>query len=386
MIQLDLKITQIEGFNEKHLWMMIKIVDIMKRYRKTKFKIDTLMKWTNWGRSKVIETGKELRMMGLITIENTTKQYGGQGANQYKITTGFISYLENMKGELFDLSDEMTVSENQPPLENSQPDQPLDVVGNGVRKSTTAVSENQPPIKPINYPIFLSGNPHQNFDKFSPTQNPNPSTEEITLDISPKELIGKKFDELMDALGIDNSEPKAFSIFTQIKNQIPHDQLLAYLSYLIEVETKKDGFHSRKTKNGELVKFVEVAYSKWFWNSFLSWRLEQESAERARAYNPQIPPKFTGYEETKVEMTDEERAAQLEEIRKNNPKIYKKIMQLRSGEVVNEAKSVAVALPKVPTLGFQFDRSKVPHGTKVEYIDVEARKNQLISQLQGNES
>jgi hypothetical protein len=367
MIQLDLKITQIEGFNEKHLWMMIKIVDIMKRYKKTKFKIDTLMKWTDWGRNKVIEVGKELRMMGLITIENTTKQYGGQGANQYKITTGFISYLENMEGELFDLADEMTVSENQPPLENNQADQPLDVVGNGVRKSTTAVSENQPPIKPINSPILLRGKPHQNFDKFSPTQNPNPSQPEIAP-VSKKE-IEAKLDELVRTLLIENSEHKAYSITQTIRNQIPTQEICRYVDYLVGVEAKRPDFHTRKYKD-QLVKFNELAYSKWFYNSFLSWKLEQETAKRAKAYNSQIPPKFTDYEETKVEMTEEERTAQLEEIRKNNPKIYKKIMQLRSGEVVKDVKSVAVALPKVP------------HGTKVEYIDVDKRKNQLIQQLQ----
>lgn len=151
MIQLNPKIMQINGFDENCLWMVCKMIDIMKKYKVNKFKNSTLQKYTNWGKNKVIQITDKLEELKIISKNTTTKNYGGQGANSYRILTGFIGWTENMKDQEFEITDEekddkVSVSQNQTPLENDN---------FFVLKPNTAVSQNQTPIKQL-LPISLN--------------------------------------------------------------------------------------------------------------------------------------------------------------------------------------------------------------------------------------
>jgi len=162
MIQIDPKITQIQGFDENCLWLMMKMVQIMKTYKKNRFKIATLCKYTNWSRAKVIKITKLLEDLNLISVENNTKAYGGKGANSYKITTNFLYYVGNMEGEEFIVENDEDESEtalkaNKTSMStiytsvvDEAENQSLDVAGSDVQKTDIAMAKNQPSIKVVN--------------------------------------------------------------------------------------------------------------------------------------------------------------------------------------------------------------------------------------------
>lgn len=124
-LKINEKLFQIKALDERCLWMISQMVIIMKTFKRTKFKRSTIAKHTGWDVKKVDTVAKKLVDLKILEISHTIKQYGGQGANEYKITTGFISWISetNLEEKKFEIveddenmvtlnPEEITLSEN----------------------------------------------------------------------------------------------------------------------------------------------------------------------------------------------------------------------------------------------------------------------------------
>lgn len=122
MIIIEEQIDGIQGFTEDHLWFLFKLAKIIKTYKNTHPKIETLCKWTGWSRQKVVNIIGQLEKLGMIEVQNRTKKTGGLSSNSYKLKTKLVKWdtsLEDVNAVL-----ELDTVENTDSNEENTPKSP----------------------------------------------------------------------------------------------------------------------------------------------------------------------------------------------------------------------------------------------------------------------